>query len=115
MNPDPTHLGQRTIRKNRGVLNRNVALIVKSIGHPTAQRFERKPAFIHRDMERMFVVISAPADRAQVGDESFAIQKFSSHKTTSNPSHAISIPAFSTCRRSLEPGMTIGLVLLMCV
>src|ERR1700726_700067 len=115
MNPNPAHLAQRTIRKNRGVLNRNVSLIVKSIGHPAAQPVGRKPAFIHRDVEWMFVVISAPADLAQFRDESFAIQKTRGHKTTSNPSHAISIPACSTCRRSLEPGMRIGFVLLMCV
>src|SRR5258708_38978620 len=101
MNPNPAYLAQRTIRKNRGVFKRNVALIVKSIGRPAAQRAGRKPAFIHRDVERMFVVISAPADLAQFRDESFAVQRSRGHKTTSNPSHAISIPACSTCTRSL--------------
>ena len=115
MNPDPAHFAHGAIGKNRGVFDRNVALIIETICDPTAQCFGRKPAFVHGDVERMFVVVSARADGAQIFNERLAVPKPSGHKTISNPSHAISIPACSTCARSRVPGIRIGFVLLMCV
>src|SRR5919106_1184174 len=115
MNPGPSHFGQRTIRQNRGVFERNAALIIEPIGNPAAHRFRREPAFVHRDMERMLVVISRFTNFAQFLDKSLAIPKSGGHKTISNPSQAISILARSSSPRSREPGMRIGLVLFMWV
>ena len=97
MNPDAAHFAQGTIGENGGVFDRNVSLIIETICDPTAQCFRRKLAFIHRDMEWMFVVIRARTDFAQIFHESFAVPKPSGHKVISNPSRAISIPACSTC------------------
>ena len=74
MNPDAAHFAQRAIGKNGGVFDRNVALIIETIRDPAAQRFGRKPAFVHRDMERMFVVVSARTDLAHSVDKCFAVQ-----------------------------------------
>src|ERR1700680_4788195 len=115
MNPGAAYFASRTIGEDRGIFDRDIALIVEPVRDPAAQRFGRNPALIHRHMKGMFIVISAPSDRADFRDKSFAIQKSGSHNASSNPSHAISIPACSTCLRSLEPGMRIGLVLLMWV
>ena len=75
MNPDAAHFAHGAVGKNSGVFDRNVSLIIKAISHPTAQCFRRKPAFVHGDVERMFVVVSARADRAQFLHESFAVPK----------------------------------------
>src|SRR6184192_2112474 len=79
MNPYPAYFAQWTVGENRGVFNWNVLLIIEAIGHPAAQRFPRKPAFVHTDMERMFVVISACANRAQVLQKNFAVPECGSH------------------------------------
>src|SRR5882724_12139276 len=115
MNPDAAHVAHGAVAENRGVFKRNISLIIKAIGHPAAQRFRRKVAFVHGDVEWMFVVVSARADRTQFLDESFAVPNPSSHKTISNPSRAISIPACSAFARSGLPGIRIGFVLFMCV
>jgi len=115
MNPDAAQFAHGAIGKNRGVFDWNISLIIKAIGHPTAQRFRRKPAFVHGDVKWMFVVVSARADRAQFFDERFLVPNPGSHKTISNPSRAISIPACSTCARSRVSGIRIGFVLFMCV
>ena len=81
MNPGSAHFAHGAVGENRGVFDRNVSLIIETIRHPAAQCFRRKPAFIHRDVERMFVVISAPADRAQFFDEGFAVPESGGHKT----------------------------------
>ena len=73
MNPSPSHFAHWAVGENRGVFNRNVSLIIEPIRDPTAQRFRRKLAFVHRHMERMFIVISAHADRPQFFDERFPI------------------------------------------
>src|SRR4029077_15515412 len=92
MNPSPAYFAQWTVGENRGVFDWNVSLIIEAIGHPAAQCLRRKPPFVHTDMERMFVVISARADRAQIFEKSFAIPESRIHMTISNPSRAISIP-----------------------
>src|SRR6266403_3146995 len=115
VNPDSPNFAHGAIGENRRVFDRNILLIIETISDPAAQCFRRKLAFVHGDMERMFVVVSARADVAQVFDERFAVPKFSGHNTISNPSRAISIPACSTCARSRVPGIRIGFVLLMCV
>jgi hypothetical protein len=67
------------------------------------------------DVERMFVVISARADRAQIFEKGFAVPESGSHITISNPSRAISIPDCFTWARSRELGIRIGFVLFMWV
>src|SRR5262249_13029535 len=92
MNPEATHLAQWRVGKNRGVLNWNVLLIIEPISHPSAQCFPRKPALVHSNVERMFVVVSSRVDRSKVFQKSFAVPEFGSHMTISKPSRAISIP-----------------------
>src|SRR5262249_30848658 len=79
MNPHTAHLARRTVGKDRGVFDWNVSLIVEAIGHPAPQRVARKPAFIHGDVERMFVVIGPRPDRPQIFKKSFAVPKVGSH------------------------------------
>ena len=83
MNPSPSHFAHWAVGENRGVFDRNVSLIIEPIRDPAAQRFRRKPAFVHRDVERMFIVITAHADRPQFFDKGFAVPKSSGHKTIS--------------------------------
>src|SRR5206468_8315934 len=71
--------GQWTVGKNRGVFDWDVLLIIKAVGHPAAQCLLRQPPFVHGDMERVFVVIRARADGAQVFEESFAVPKLGRH------------------------------------
>src|SRR5262245_29990476 len=113
MNPNPSHFAHRTIGKNRGVLNRNVSLIIEPVRDPASQRFRRKTAFIHQHMKGMFVVIAAHTDRAQFFDKGFAVPKLGGHKTIPSPSRAISMPSCSILARSGEPGIKIGFVLLI--
>src|SRR5207248_3025595 len=80
MNPSPSHFAHWTVGENRGVFYRNISLIIEPVRDPATQRFGRKPAFVHRDVERVFIVISASADRAQLFDEGFAVPKLRSHK-----------------------------------
>ena len=115
MNPSPSHFAHRAVGEDRGVFDRNVSLIIEPIRDPAAQRFRREPAFVHRHVERMFIVITAHADRPQFFDKGFAVPKLSGHKTISNPSRATSMLACSSSARSGEPGIRIGFVLLMCV
>src|SRR5882762_5641181 len=93
MNPDSPHFAHRAVGENGCVFDRNVSLVMEAVGHPTAQRFRRKAPFVHGDVERMLIVVSARADCAEIFHESFAIPEPSGHKTISNPSRAISIPA----------------------
>jgi hypothetical protein len=86
MNPSPSHFAYWAVGENRGVFNWDVSLIIEPICDPAAQRFRRKPAFVHRDMERMLIVISAPADRSQFINERFPIPELRSHKTISTQS-----------------------------
>ena len=115
MNPDPAHFAQRTIGKNRGVFDWDVALIIEPIRDPAAQRFGRKPAFVHRDMKRMFVVISALADRAQLREKGFAIQKSGGHNDNFQSIAPDLDSGLLDLRSFPEPGMRIGFVLLMWV
>src|SRR5207248_1015440 len=99
MDPGATNFSQRTIRKNRGVFARNIFLIIKTVRDPAAQLFSRKPAFIHRDVKRMLVVVGTCTDRAQFAD------KFSrSHSSKSIPSAPTRMPASAISFRSSESG-----------
>src|SRR6266516_1127123 len=93
MYPDTAHLALGAIGENRCVLHRDVTLIIGAVRNPATQRFGRKPALIHCDVKRMFVVISVPADFSQVRDKGLMVPQSRGHKMISNPSHAISIPA----------------------
>ena len=83
MDPDSAHFAHGAVGKNSRVLDRNVSLIIEAIGHPAAQCFRRKPAFIHCDVEWMFVVVRARANGAQIFHESVAVPKLRGHKTIS--------------------------------
>ena len=83
MNPSPSHFAHWAVGENRGVFNWNASLIIEPVRDPTAQRVRRKLAFVHRDMERMFIVISAHADRPQFFEERFPIPESRGHKTIS--------------------------------
>src|SRR5881227_3104235 len=45
------------------VFDRNISLVIETIDDPAAQCFRREPAFIHGDVERMFIVVSPRTDR----------------------------------------------------
>ena len=82
MNPDSAHFRHRAVGENGRIFHRNISLVVEAIGHPAAQCLRRKPAFVHGDMERMFIVVSARADRTQVFNKSFPLPKSLAHKTS---------------------------------
>src|SRR5205814_1075405 len=82
MNPSPSHFAHWTVGENRGVFYRNISLIIEPVPDPAAQRFGGKLASVHGEVERMFIVISASADGAQLFDEGFAVPKPRSHKTS---------------------------------
>ena len=88
VNPDSAHFTHRAVGENSGVLDRDASLIIEAIRHPAAQCIRRKPAFIHGDVEWMFVVISARADAAQIFHERLALPKPGSHKAIAT-SHLI--------------------------
>src|SRR5436305_14741746 len=96
MNPYPAYFAQWTVGENRGAFNWNILLIIEAIGHPAAQGFPRKPDFVHTDRERMFVVISARSNPAQVLQKRFAVPAFRSKMTSTNPARGIHIPACFT-------------------
>src|SRR5438874_9480792 len=81
MGPDSTYFAHGAVRKYGRVFEWNISLIIKAIDHPAAQCFRRKPAFVHGNVEWVFVVISARTDRAQIVDKSFTIPKSSGHTT----------------------------------
>src|SRR5262245_30758280 len=86
MNPSASHFAHGAVSENRGVFEWNVSLIIEPVCDPTAHCFRRKAAFIHREVERMFIVISTHTNRAQFFDERFAVPKSGGHKHI--PDHA---------------------------
>src|SRR6266480_1720329 len=104
MNPSPSHFAHWTVGENRGVFNWNVYLIIEPIRDPTAQPFRRKLAFVHCDMERMFIVISVHADRPQFFNERFPIPESRGH----NKSPLMLVPRFviaiESCRARPRSG-----------
>src|SRR5207244_9942726 len=115
VNPGSPYFAHRAVGENSRVFERNIPLIIEAISHPAAQCFRREPAFVHGDVERMFIVVSPGADRSQIFDESFAVPKPGGHRPISNPSRAISILAYYSCAPSGVPVQRIGFVLFMCV
>src|SRR5436305_6036752 len=103
MDPSPSHFAQGTVGENRGVFNWNVALIVETIRDPTAQRIRRKLAVVHRDMERMFIVISAHADCPQFFNKRFAIPESRGHKAISRH-HKVILTEAKSCGLSFRLG-----------
>ena len=63
MNPDSAHIAHLTVGENCSVFDRNISLVIETIDDPAAQCFRREPAFIHGDVERMFIVVSPRTDR----------------------------------------------------
>ena len=81
MDPDSTYFAHGAVRKYGRVFEWNISLIIEPISYPAAQCFRRKPAFVHGNVEWVFVVISARTDRAQIVDKSFAIPESRRHRT----------------------------------
>ncbi len=75
VDPLPANIAERTVGENRRILDRDVDLIIETVGHPSADGFLRKPAFIHQEMKRMLVVIAARADLAQFADKCCFVPK----------------------------------------
>jgi hypothetical protein len=75
MNPDAAHLAYGAIGNNSCVFDGNVALIIETIRDPDSQRFRSELAFVHRDMEGVFVVVNARTDGAHFPDKHFRIPK----------------------------------------
>src|SRR3954468_16953943 len=98
MNPDPSHFAHWAVSKNRGVFHWNISLIIESIRDPTAQRLRRKLACVHRDMEWMFIVINAHADRAQFFNERFPIPGSSGHNKSPLMLVLMVVIAIERCR-----------------
>ena len=65
--PSAAEGGVIVARKDDGVLDRNDALVVVAIERPGLQLRAGELAFVHQQMERMAMVVSLRADRAQVG------------------------------------------------
>src|SRR6476660_9487129 len=98
MNPSPSHFAHWAVGENRGVFNRNVSLIIEPIRDPTAQRVRRKLAFIHRDMERMLIVISAPSDHPQLFNERFVVPESRGHDKSPLMLVLMLVIAIESCR-----------------
>src|SRR3954471_22610571 len=98
MNPHPAHFAHGAVGENRGVFNWNVSLIIEPVGDPTAQRVWRKLAFVHRNMERMFIVISADADCAQIFNERFPIPESDDHNKSPFMLVLMLVIAIERCR-----------------
>jgi hypothetical protein len=79
MNPSPSHFAHWAVGENRSVFNWDVSLIIKPIRNPTAQRFRRELAFVHRDVEWVFIVVSTHTDRPQFFNEHFPIPESRGH------------------------------------
>ena len=98
MNPSLSNSGQGAVSKNRGVFNWNVPLVIEPIRDPTPQRFRRKVAFVHRDMERMFIMIIAPADRPQFSNKRFPIPESRGHNKSRIMLVLVRVIAIESCR-----------------
>ena len=61
--PGPTHVGLGTIRDDRRVFHRQVALVVKAVRHPAANLRRRQQPLVHLLMERMAIVIAVARRR----------------------------------------------------
>src|SRR6516225_3263726 len=96
MNPSASHFAHGAVGENCGVFNWNVSLIIEPVRDPTAHRFRRKLAFVHREMERMFIVISTRTNLAKFFDKRFAVPKSSGHSTA--PLMFLLVLVITSCR-----------------
>ena len=58
LNPLSSHFAQRTIRQDRRILPRNIALIIKPVNHPEPDRIFIELSRVHPDVERMQMVVT---------------------------------------------------------
>jgi hypothetical protein len=55
--PASAHLTVRTVGEDRGVLTRDVLLIVEAVGHPTLNLATAQTTVVHPDVEGVLVVV----------------------------------------------------------
>ncbi len=91
---------------------RDHGLVIVAVERPGLDLALGAFAAVQQLVERMQAVIAPRADVAQRGFQ-FVARVRQIHSTISMPSSATSKPAASTLRRSGEPSIRIGLVLLM--
>src|SRR5271169_694508 len=95
------------------ILYRDHRLIVVPVQRPRLNLAFAARAAVQEPVERMQPMIAPRADVAQASFQLFWAERIQS--TISIPSSATSNPAAATLRRSAEPSIRIGLVLLMWV
>src|SRR5271169_2330664 len=100
-------------RDQARVLYRDHRLIIVPVQRPRLNLAFAAGAAVQEPVERMQPMIASCADVAQASFQLFRVECIQS--TISIPSSATSNPAASTMRRSAEPSIRIGLVLLMWV
>ena len=110
--PLPAQRRILTARDQARVFQRDHRLVIVTIERPGLHLALRAFAAVQQHMERVQPMIAPRADVAQLRFEFGRRHRL--HSVISIPSSAISQPLPSTCRRSGEPAIRIGLVLLMC-
>src|SRR5262249_9595338 len=110
--PFPAQGGLVAARNEARVLQRDHRLVVVSVERPSLDLALCALTAVQQHMERVQAVIAPRADVAQLRLEGGGGRR--PHRTPSIPSSATSHPLRSTCTRSGEPSIRIGLVLLMC-
>src|SRR4051812_20256018 len=98
--------------EDRGVLDRDARLVPVAVQRPGLDLRLGATPFMQPRVKRMLVVVARGADRAEARLE-LVRRKHRVQNAISMPSYAISNPAASTKRRSGEPSIRIGFVLLM--
>src|SRR5580700_8913521 len=113
MAPFAPHRWIVTARDQARILDRDHRLIIEAVERPGLDLALRASTAVQEAVERMQVMVARRADLAQPGLE--VRRREQRHSTISRPSAATSKPAASTRRRSGDPSIRIGLVLLMWV
>src|SRR5271166_3299722 len=96
------------------VLHRDLRLVIVAVERPGLDLALAAFAAVQQRMEWMQAMVSPLPYVAQRQFEIIGRHQLALHSTISIPSSATSQPLPSTCRRSGEPSIRIGLVLLMC-
>src|SRR6185437_11075407 len=113
LDPPAADVAVGAVRDDRGVLARDVLLIVEAVRHPAADLPGTQHSLVHLPVEGMLVVVTLGL-RTQRRHEVLGFRyRHRAHICSSSPSTATSRPCCSRTRRSCASSSRIGLVLLM--
>ena len=69
LNPLSSHFAQRTIRQDRRILPGDIALIIETVYYPETDRIFIELSRVHRDVERVKMVVTLGAYLLQTSRE----------------------------------------------